>query len=146
MIYLDPSSIFKILNNESESPAVVRAISQEREVIISQLAELEVLNNLKSDYLGGSTSLKEYREHETRLLLLKNQEPYSFARIPSDIFNAALRQYKNSLKIHCRTVDRLHLAAMEVLKINRLMTHDLKQGIAAKDLGFEVVSPGSKMF
>jgi predicted nucleic acid-binding protein len=36
----------------------------------------------------------------------------------------------------------LHLAAMEELKISRLMTHDERQAKAAVEAGFEVVRPG----
>jgi hypothetical protein len=39
-------------------------------------------------------------------------------------------------------LDRLHLAAMEVLKVSRLMTHDEGQAKAASEMGFEVVRPG----
>jgi hypothetical protein len=36
----------------------------------------------------------------------------------------------------------LHLAAMEELKISRLMTHDESQAQAAMEAGFKVVRPG----
>ena len=40
------------------------------------------------------------------------------------------------------SLDRLHLAAMEELRISRLMTHDARQAEAAWELGYEVISPG----
>lgn len=58
------------------------------------------------------------------------------------IFQAALRQHRNSGELHCRTLDRLHLAAMEELSISRLMTHDEGQAKAAIEAGFKVVRPG----
>jgi uncharacterized protein with PIN domain len=45
---------------------------------------------------------------------------------------------------HCRTLDRLHLAAMTELDVARLMTHDAVQAQAARALGFEVVIPGRR--
>jgi predicted nucleic acid-binding protein len=45
-------------------------------------------------------------------------------------------------RVHCRTLDRLHLAAMEELSLRRLMTTDTAQAAGGKALGFEVVSPG----
>ena len=42
---------------------------------------------------------------------------------------------------HIRTVDRLHLAAMQELEVSRLMTHDLALAQAARALGYEVLSP-----
>ena len=43
--------------------------------------------------------------------------------------------------MHCRTLDRLHLAAMEALGLRRLLTNDEIQGRAAKARGFEVLLP-----
>jgi len=40
---------------------------------------------------------------------------------------------------HCGTLDRLHLAAMELLGVSRLLTHDARQAQAARGLGFEVL-------
>ena len=40
------------------------------------------------------------------------------------------------------SLDRLHLAAMEELKVSRLMTHDEGQAKAAIEAGVEVVRPG----
>ena len=45
-------------------------------------------------------------------------------------------------KLHCRSLDRLHLAAMEELGIKRLMTHDFRQAEAAREMGIDVVMPG----
>jgi predicted nucleic acid-binding protein len=45
--------------------------------------------------------------------------------------------------VHCRTLDRLHLAIMESLGATRLMTHDEAQAKAATELGFQVMRPGS---
>jgi hypothetical protein len=41
-----------------------------------------------------------------------------------------------------RTLDRLHLAAMEELGLHRLMTHDGPQAKAAAARGYAVLSPG----
>jgi uncharacterized protein with PIN domain len=45
-------------------------------------------------------------------------------------------------ELHCRTLDRLHLAAMEELDVRRLMTTDAAEADGARALGFEVVHPG----
>src|SRR5262249_30145806 len=41
----------------------------------------------------------------------------------------------------CRTLDRLHLAAMQQLCIGRLLTNDHAQAAVARELGLEVVMP-----
>lgn len=43
--------------------------------------------------------------------------------------------------VHCRTLDRLHLATMEALGLRRLLTNDVLQARAARALGFEVRTP-----
>lgn len=58
------------------------------------------------------------------------------------IFQTALRQHRSSGSQHCRSWDRLHLAAMEELEVSRLMTHDAAQAKAAMDAGFQVIRPG----
>jgi predicted nucleic acid-binding protein len=53
----------------------------------------------------------------------------------------AFRQHRNARDLHCRTLDRLHLAAAEKFGLTRIMTRDAAQAKAAEELGFEVVSP-----
>lgn len=58
------------------------------------------------------------------------------------MFDVALRQQVAAGRTHCRTVDRLHLAAMAELSMTRLLTHDAVQASAARTAGFAVVTPG----
>ena len=142
MIYLDSSSLLKLLWSEPESPAVVDAIAAENTVLVSVLAELETLVQLKAAYLGGDYSLPRLRRLEAQLAVLRNQPPYEFRTLSGTVFQTALRQHRNSGNRHSRSLDRLHLAAMEELKVTRLMTNDGNQSKAAVTAGFEVVSPG----
>lgn len=142
MIYADTSCLLKLLRPEPLSEAVSKAILQEASVIVSTLAEVEVLVQLKAARAGGSMTQTQWRQAETRFRILRNQKPFEFRSLAGALFQTALRQHRNSGRKHCRTLDRLHLAAMEELKISRLMTHDKSQAAAAIDAGFEVVSPG----
>ncbi len=142
VIYLDSSCLVKVLRPENESAAVVEAIAGEGAVVISVLAELEAMIQLKAGYLAGQCSLPRWRSLEARLAVLHNQSPYEFRTLPAALFQTALRQHRNSRRVHCRTVDRLHLAAMEELSLSRLMTHDAHQAKAAVEAGFVVVQPG----
>ncbi|HEX4350854.1 MAG TPA: PIN domain-containing protein [Verrucomicrobiae bacterium] len=141
MIYLDSSSLLKLLWQEAESSAVVDAMTEENNVVISVLTEMETQIQLKAAYLGGDYSLPQLRRFEAQLSFLRNEPPYEFRTLPSAVFQTALRQHRNSGNLHCRSLDRLHLAAMEELKITRLMTHDEGQAKAAIAAGFEVVRP-----
>jgi predicted nucleic acid-binding protein len=103
---------------------------------------LETLVQLKAAWTGGSFTRPQWRKLETELALLRNQPPFEFRSLPSAVFQAALRQHRNAGDLHCRSLDRLHLAAMEELRVSRLMTHDEGQAKAAIETGFEVVRPG----
>jgi predicted nucleic acid-binding protein len=142
MIYTDTSCLLKVLRPEPLSESVWRAIQGESSVVISALAELETLVQLKAAWTGGSLARSQWRQAETKLGLLRNQPPFEFRTLASTVFQVALRQHRNSGDAHCRSLDRLHLAAMEELKISRLMTHDESQAKAALEAGFEVVRPG----
>lgn len=142
MIYADSSSLLKLLWSEPESSAVIDAIAEEDAVVISVLAEVEMLVQLKAAYLGGEYTLPQLRRFETRFAILRNEPPYAFRTLPGTVFQAVLRQHRNSGDKLCRSLDRLHLAAMEELKVSRLMTNDGRQAKAAIEAGFEVVRPG----
>ncbi len=142
MIYADTSCLLKVFRPEPLSEAVWRAIEDEDGVIVSVLAELETLVQLKAEWTGGSLTRNQWRQTEARLGVLKNQPPFEFRNLPAAVFQAAIRQHRNSGERHCRSLDRLHLAAMEELKVLRLMTHDENQAKAAEAMGFEVVRPG----
>ncbi len=141
MIYADTSCLLKVLRPEPLSKAVWDAIAAEDAVVISTLAELETLVQLKGFWTGGILTRREWRQAETRFNILRNQRPFEFRNLPAAIFQSALRQHRNSKDKHCRSLDRLHLAAMEELDVLRLMTHDARQAEAAIEAGFEVVQP-----
>ena len=142
MIYADTSCLLKVLRPEPLSEAVWSAIDEEAAVIVSVLAELETLAQLKAAWTGGMMSRNQWRQAETRFGILRNQPPFEFRALPSAVFQTVLRQHRNSGDKHCRSLDRLHLAAMEELKVLRLMTHDEGQAKAAIEAGFAVVRPG----
>jgi len=144
MIYLDSSSLLKLLWNEPETAAVVEAVNREPAVIVSTLSELETLTQLKAAFLGGEYNRRQWRRLETQLALLRNHPPYEFRFLPGTLFQTALRQHRNAGPEHCRSLDRLHLAAMEELRLTRLMTNDTRQARAAMATGFTVVQPGAR--
>lgn len=119
----------------------MQAIAQQEVAIITTLVQLEVLVQLKADYLAGDLSRPRWSQLEAQLFVLRNQPPYEFRAIPASLFRTALRQHRNSGDVHCRTLDRLHVAAMEELGVSRLMTHDERQANAAREAGFDVIWP-----
>ncbi len=141
MLYLDTSSLLKIFFSEPESDAVDAAFEKESDIIITTLTELEALSQMRARKLAGLLPSTKYNRALRQFELLRDMEAFVFQPLPGQIFFTALRQHRKVESVHCRSLDRLHLAAMEELGITRLMTHDARQAAAARALGFEVITP-----
>jgi predicted nucleic acid-binding protein len=143
MVYLDSSSLLKLLWPEPESDAVRLAVAADDLVIVSSLAELESEVQLKAAWLAGRYREARWRQFRSKLSELRETEPFRFHRLTAAVFEVALRQQRGEGKTHCRTLDRLHLAAMAELNVRRLVTNDASQAGAARAMGLEVVIPGT---
>jgi len=143
MIYLDTSCLLKLLFEEPESDQVRGAVDAEQEVIVSSLTELETEVQLKAAAVGGEIRTSQWRQYQARLAAIRNFDPFHFRHLPGSVFTTALRQHRDAQAAYCRSLDRLHLAAMEELRLRRLMTLDRIQAKAALALDFVVVIPGS---
>ncbi len=141
MLYLDTSSLVKLLLPEPESVRVQEGVSAEDVVVVSALAELEGEIQLRAGWLGGDFTRAQYRRLVRCLFEFKEQEPFVFRSLPGTLFQTALQRHRATERPHTRTVDRLHLAAMQELEVSRLMTHDRAQALVAVALGYEVLSP-----
>ena len=142
MIYLDTSCLLKLLLEEPESEAVRLAVASESEVIVSALTELEATVQLRAGWLAGQYREGRYRAYVRQLSVFRNTDPFQFRPLAGSLFQTALRQDRDAGRIHCRALDRLHLAAVEELGLRRLMTNDVAEAAGAKALGVEVVFPG----
>jgi predicted nucleic acid-binding protein len=144
MIYLDTSCLLKLLREEPESADVRNAVDTEEEVVVSSLTELEAEVQLKAAAVGGEIRISQWRQYQARLVAMRNFDPFHFRQLPAAVFSTALRQHRHPQAVYCRSLDRLHLAAMEELKLRRLITLDDVQAKAASALGWQVVRPGRK--
>lgn len=122
------------------SVAVDGAIQRESAVVVSPLTELETFVQIKAHCLGGGMGTMRYARTCERLAGTLSSAPFVKRALASRIFPEAIKQHATS-SLHCRSLDRLHLAAMAELGVRRLMTHDLRQAEAAKELGYEVLMP-----
>lgn len=141
MIYIDTSSLLKVFLDEEHSGAVNEAIFEHGTVLVSLLTLLEGKIQIRGLRTGGVIRPREELRLNEAIRLTLGRRPFKLLPMPPRLVEAALAQ-NNASEIHCRSLDRLHLAAMEEFGINRLMTHDLRQAGAARELGYEVVSPG----
>ena len=141
MIYIDTSSLLKLVITDRFSTFVELAIASEPVVIVSSLGELETRVQLRGLAKGGIIRTSRIQRIGEKLALNLKSAPFVIRSLSGDVFATALIQHEIA-KSHCRSLDRLHLAAMEELRISRLMTHDARQAEAARELGSEVISPG----
>ncbi len=142
MLYIDSSALLKLLWREPESDAVRDHVAREDIIVVSSLAELETQVQLAAAWLAGRYGETRWRRFRAKLAEFRATDPFRFRPLPGSVFETALRQQIGAGRIHCRTLDRLHLAAMTELEVTRLMTHDAVQAQAAQALGLEVVVPG----
>jgi len=119
------------------------AVGAEDVALISVLAELEAQVQLKAAWLGGDYPRSRYLGYRKRLAAFRDLAPFRFVDLPATVFPTAMRQDDAAGDLHFRTMDRLHLAAMQELGLTRLMTHDAQQALAARELQCEVLSPGA---
>jgi uncharacterized protein with PIN domain len=142
MIYLDTSSLLKLVWQERESEAVAELIGREASVLVSSLTELESRIQITAAYLAGAYSASRSRRLRLELDSLLKTEPFERRILSGAVFEAAQTQHtKFGSAAFCRTLDRLHLAAMEELAVVRLVTNDLQQANAARALSFTVEVP-----
>ncbi len=139
-VYLDSSSLLKLLWEEPESDAVRNAIGAEDRVVVSALSELEAEVQLRARRLGGGLTKRRYDAYRTALRAFRELEPFEISELPGAVFRRAIEQHVASTT-HCRSLDRLHLAAMAELGLRRLMTNDTKLAAAARAMGHQVVVP-----
>jgi len=141
-LYLDTSCLLKLFFPEPESPHVALAIAAEEEVLVSELALLEAETQMRARLLGGLLTKSRHRRLATELERMLKSEPFARSPFPSDGVERA-RRMATSLKVHARTLDLLHLAAMEAHGVSRLFTNDRGQAAAARAFGVAVVEPAA---
>ncbi|MDZ4696643.1 MAG: type II toxin-antitoxin system VapC family toxin [Deltaproteobacteria bacterium] len=140
-LYLDTSCLLKLLFPEPETRATAIHLAQEDRVVVSSLARLEALVQIDGRRAGGLFSARQATLITKTLDALMLQAPYELANVPRDMIAVAEQQLKNYPVAHCRTLDRLHLSAMQSLGLDRILTNDKVQWKAAVALGYRAISP-----
>ena len=141
-IYLDTSCLLKVFFPEPETDRTLALISAEPRVLVSFLTRLESLSQIHARVAGGLISPARALRLRQRMDAVLKLAPYEQVRCPADIIEIAEGQIKLSARTgYCRTVDRLHLATMQALSVQRLLTNDDAQAAAARALGLDVVLP-----
>ena len=142
MVYLDTSSFLKLIWPEAESEIVAERVSVEEAVLVSSLVELESKIQITAGHLSGAYSLSLSRRLQRELNRLLESEPFQRRTLSGGVFDLAHVQHtRYGPNAFCRTLDRLHLAAMQELGVTRLITNDLHLAKSARALGFTAEIP-----
>ena len=141
MDYADTSFLLKWLLPEPESLPTQRYVEAAELIVFSSLAFLEMRVQIRGFFLGGSINRLQLRRIESYVSSMKELEPFRFQELPGSVFQTAVQQLTSVPNLHCRTLNRLHLAAMDELGATVLLTFDKRRATAAKALGIQVVTP-----
>ncbi|MBY0274318.1 type II toxin-antitoxin system VapC family toxin [Candidatus Binatia bacterium] len=141
-LYLDTSCLLKLLLPEAESRRVAEMVESEEHVAVSTLAQLEAATQVHWRVAGGHLKPPGGRALLARMDDLLRQAPFDVVRAPAEVIDAA-EQHVRALPRsgYCPTLDRLHLAIMQALGFDRLLTNDDAQARAGRALGFAVTLP-----
>ena len=141
-LYLDTSCLLKLVFPERESARVAALVAVEEKVVVSTLAHLELRVQIQGRVAGGNLTARAAMRLMAFVDETLRQSPYEIAETPSNVYSIAVGQiFPLGRSVHCRTLDRLHLATMEALGLRRLLTGDETQARAARARGFEVLRP-----
>jgi predicted nucleic acid-binding protein len=141
-LYLDTSCLLKVLFPEPETARTLELIASEDRVIVSSLGKVEALTHLHGRVAGRHLGRATARRLAERLDALLDMAPYEFMTAPVTIYDLAADQLASfSPREYCRSLDRLHLAIMEALRVRRLLTNDEAQARVAERMGFSVRLP-----
>ena len=139
-LYIDASALLKVFFAEPESTRTCEILAREPRVVVSSLARLESLIVVRSRERSGLLTAEAARRLAAQIEARLLSAPFEFRACPATIIEAAEQQIARS-EAYCPTLDRLHLAAMEVMGLKRLLTNDTSQAAAARALGYEVLMP-----
>jgi predicted nucleic acid-binding protein len=141
-LYLDTSCLLKLFFPEPESARTAALVARERRVVVSSLARLEAIVQIQARAAGGMLPRRAVTGLLRVIDAMLERAPYDVVTTPGGIDRVAEQQVLPITRsVHCRTLDRLHLATMQMLGLRRILTNDDTQARAAVALGFDVLSP-----
>jgi predicted nucleic acid-binding protein len=141
-LYADTSCLLKLLWEEPETARTAAIIAAEDLVIVSDLAQLEATVQIRARRAAGLLTAPGATRLQRQLEQLLATPPFELRGCAPTLIEDALLQTRAArARAHCRTLDRLHLAAMAGMGLVRLLTNDDVQARAAREMGIRVTLP-----
>ena len=141
-LYIDTSCLLKLLWPEPETARTEALVDAEELVVVSDLARLEMLVQVRARRAAGLLTRRGDARLVRQLDALIATPPFELRACAPGLIEDARVQVAAALpRAHCRTLDRLHLAAMAGMGLSRLLTNDDDQARAARVLNVRVLLP-----
>ncbi|MCC7535210.1 MAG: type II toxin-antitoxin system VapC family toxin [Deltaproteobacteria bacterium] len=141
-VYLDTSCVLKLLWPEPETARTVALVRAEDRVIVSEVTWLETKVRIQARHASGALTRSGARTLLRKAESLVSTPPFERPTCAAGVLGDAAAQVDvGSRSSHCRSLDRLHLAAMLGLGLDRLVTNDDARARAARSLGLMVLLP-----
>jgi hypothetical protein len=130
----------KLFFREPESKRVVEVLAAQESVFVSDLGKLEAETQLRARRLGGLISKAKHTNLTNEMERVLALAPFQVLPFPDDGF-ARARALAARVAVHARTLDLLHMAAMDATSARHLFTNDVTQASFGRALGVVVLMP-----
>jgi len=141
-LYVDTSCLLKLFWPEPETARTEELVDAEDLVVVSDLVHLEMLVHVQARRAAGLLTRRGSMRLLEQIESLIATPPFELRSCAPGLIEDARAQVASAPpRAHCRTLDRLHLAAMAGMGIFRLLTNDDGQARAARALGVRVLLP-----
>ena len=129
-LYVDSSALMKRYVDEHDSNAAIELMNSDPVLVTSRLTEVEVRRNL-ARLLNGDTLDAQ------RQALSVDLDAFALVGLDPTTMNEAARIGEQTL---CRSLDAIHLgAAMRSGRTTTVLTFDVRQARAAREVGLNVI-------
>jgi predicted nucleic acid-binding protein len=129
-LYVDTSALLKRYVDERDSGVALSLMGTDPVLVTSRLTEIEVRRNL-ARLLDGSEAIEAKRQ------FVDDLDAFALVALDATTCTTAARIAEETL---CRSSDSLHLAAAQRAgSATTLLTFDIRQAQAARNIGLQVI-------
>lgn len=129
-LYVDSSALMKRYVDEHDSNAAIELMNSDPVLVTSRLTEVEVRRNLARLLNGDILDAQ-------RQALSVDLDAFALVGLDPTTMNEAARIAEQTL---CRSLDAIHLgAAMRSGRTTTVLTFDVRQARAAREVGLNVI-------
>ncbi|HME36148.1 MAG TPA: type II toxin-antitoxin system VapC family toxin [Candidatus Sulfotelmatobacter sp.] len=138
-VYADTSFLVSLYYLDAHSAEAARRVNPGRELFLTPLAELELVNALQLRVFRGEASPAEIYAARKELEGDIRAGVFSAVQMPLEAYELARRiSTKRTAALGGRTLDILHVACAKLLRAERFWTFDVRQAELARAEGLRL--------